>query len=396
MNRIRFSVPHNWQHDLVDGIDLSCVDEFYGKLDVDILGGGRSSNICPPVSKKIAQKEVLKIHNRGIKFNYLLNSTCLDNQELSHSMHRRLIRFLDWLGDLSVDSVTVSMPYVLGFVKKNYPNFKICVSTMAQVDSPDKAKFWEDFGADKITLYEVNVNRNFDLIRKIRKAVNCQLQLIANNGCLYNCPFTVYHGLLCSHASQDGHILKGFIIDFYRIMCSYVRIKEPVNFIRADWIRPEDLFYYEDLGVNCIKIVNRGMSTDTIKNIVKAYTQRKYEGNLLDLLPSPSKNINFKKHNLRYLFKFFFHPRLVNIFKLIRIKKIFRENGVYIDNKRLDGFLASLQDKDCDSRLCSDCGWCEKISDEVVKINAQEINQAITENERLLDEFISGRLFKYP
>lgn len=392
---MKLSVPHNWQNDLVDSMVLTYVDEFYGKLDVDILGGGRSSNICPPVSKEIFQQEIQKIHDKNIKFNYLLNSSCLDNQELSNSMQRRLTKLLDWLVDLSVDSVTITLPYILGFIKRNYSNFKICISTMAQVDNPDKAKYWEDIGATKITLYEVNVNRNFDLITKIRKAVKCDLQLIANNGCLKNCPFTLYHGLLCSHASQEGHILGGFIIDFYRIMCSYMRMKDAVNFIRADWIRPEDLSYYEELGIDCIKIVNRGMATDTIENIVKAYTEKKYEGNLLDLLPSPSKNINFNKFNLHYLLKFFFHPRLVNIFKLVKIKKIFRENSVYIDNKRLNGFLLLLQDKNCDLRLCRDCGWCKKIADEVVRVDTEEINRAIKENEELIDEFVSGKLFKY-
>lgn len=392
---MKLSIPHNWQRDLIDNVDLTYVDEFYGKLDEDVLGGGRSSNICPPVSRRTVQNEIQKLHKRGLKFNYLLNSTCLDNQELSNFMQRRLRKLLDWLERLSVDSITISLPYLSGFIKKNYPRFKINVSTMAGVDNPDNAKFWEDLGVAKITLHEVSVNRNFELIRKIRKAVKCELQLIANNGCLYNCPFTAHHGLLSSHASQTGHILRGFIIDFYRIMCSYMRLKEPVNFIRADWIRPEDIHYYEDLGIDSIKIVNRGMPTEMLKNITKAYTQRKYEGNLLDLLPSPSKNINFNKSNLFYLFKFFFRPRLVNIFELIKVKKAFKENAIYIDNRELNGFLESLQDKNCALRFCGDCGWCKEVADKVIKVDKEEIEELIKENKELIDELVSGKLFMY-
>jgi len=395
---VKLTVPHNWQSDLVDSIDLSCVDGFYGKLDTDILGGGRSSNLCTPVSRRMFEKEIAKIHKKGLKFNYLINSICLDNQELSRSMQRQLRELLDWLEDSSVDSVTLTLPYLSGFMKRNYPNFKLVVSTMAQIDTIDKAKFWEEMGVDTITLYEVNVNRDLKLLESIRKAVKCRLQLIANNGCLHNCPFTIYHSLLSSHASQKSHISKGFILEFYRVMCSYMRLKDPVNFLRADWIRPEDLSIYEDLGIDFIKIVNRGISTDGLRLMVKAYTEREYDGNLLDLLPKSSRNINFKKTGLRYLFRFFFHPRLVNIFKLPRIRESFSaiEDCVYIDNKKLDGFLFSLQDKNCSLRLCSDCYWCKGIADKVVRIDEKKISKAIPKMEELLEEFISGKLFQYP
>ncbi|MBL7197046.1 MAG: U32 family peptidase [Candidatus Omnitrophica bacterium] len=392
---MRLSVPHNWQEDLLESLDLSFIEEFYGKLEKDVIGGGRSANISPPVSRKTLKREVQKIHQKGLKFNYLLNSNCIDNRELLPSVQRRLSRLLDWLKDLSVDSLTVSLPFILLFTKKRYPEFRLSVSTMAGVDTPDKAKYWEDLGVSKITLDEVNVNRDFKLIRRIKKAVKCKLQLIANNGCLHNCPFTVYHGLLCSHASQQGHRSQCFVIDFYRIMCSYLRVKEPVNFIRADWIRPEDLAHYEDLGIDSIKIVNRGMATSALKNIVAAYSRRKYEGNLLDLLPSPAKNLNIEKPRLFHLFRYFFHPWKVNIFKLLKLKNAFKEDVVFIDNRELDGFLSSLQDKDCNMNSCVDCGWCAETANRAVKINSEKIKKSLKSHRELIDEFISGKFFKY-
>lgn len=392
---MKLSIPINWQKDFIDSFNLSEVDEFYGKLDSDILGGGRSSNISPYVSKKTIQEEIQKIHSKGCRFNYLLNTTCLDNQELSIFFQKKVLRFLDWLTKINVDSVTVALVSVLKIIKNKYPQLKISVSTMAQVDTPDKARFWEDLGAEKITLYEVSVNRNFELLKKIRKATNCKLQLIANNGCLHECPFTVNHGLLCSHASQKNHVSKGFVIDFYRIFCSYLRIKDPVNFIRADWIRPEDIKCYEDLGIDSIKLVNRGMATDALKNIVNAYSNREYDGNLMDLFPSPAKNISFKKYDFWHIFYYFFHPKLVNIFKLVKIKNMFDylEKSVYIDNKKLNGFLLSLQDKNCGSILCDNCLFCKKITDQAVKINV-DLN-VVKKIEEVINDFISGNLFRY-
>lgn len=394
---MKFTIPHNWQADLIDGMPLDGISEFYGKLDVDVLGGGRPSNICPPVSKETVRREVREIHDRGIEFNYLLNSTCMDNQELSFSVQKKLTKLCDWLCDLPIDSVTVSMPYILGFVKKNYPQIKTNVSTMAQVDHPDKAVFWQDLGADKITLFEVKVNRDFELIKKISKTVTCDLQLIANNGCLFHCPFTVNHGVACSHASQEGDILHGFIVDFYRMLCCYMRLKEPVNYIRGDWIRPEDVHYYEDLGITHMKIVNRGMSSNVLKVIVNAYVKGEYKGNLMELLPSPSKNINFNKTDLLSSYKYFFRPRLINIFKLPGMKKIYREMDdiIYINNTGLNGFLGSLQNKNCGITSCKDCSWCKEIADKVISIDNRKADLLIKEIEGVLDEFISGKLFSY-
>ena len=391
------SIPHNWQLDLVDSLKIKDPMEFYGKLDADILGGGRPTNISPYVSRELMQREISKIHKRGMVFNYLLNSVCLANTEVSGPIRKEVLCLFDWLESLSVKAVTVSMPYLLGFIKKHYPRFSINVSTMAQVDSPDKAKFWEDLGANKITLYEVNVNRNFDLITKIRRRVKCELQLIVNNGCLYNCPFTFYHSLLCSHASQKGHVLRGFAIDFYRISCSYLRARDPVNYIRADWIRPEDVHYYESLGIDSLKMVNRGMTTESIMRIVRAYSDRSYEGNLLDLMPSPDKNISFNKRDIWHFLKFFLRPQMANIFKLIKIKKLFpsMKNIVYIDNKKLNGFLLSLQNKKCDLMLCDKCQFCANIAAEAVVVDGARTNELIKDMEEFVDECTSGKLFKY-
>jgi len=393
--KMKLSIPHNWQNDLIDNLNLTYVEELYGKKETDIIGGGRASNISPPVSKNKLASEIKKAHSQGLKFNYLLNSTCLDNQELSHLMQKKIRKHLDWLVEIGVDRITVSLPYLLKLIKKNYPLFEISISTMSFVDTPDKAKYWEDLGASKITLYEVIVNRDLELLQQIRKAVNCKLQLITNNACLYDCPFTTYHALLSSHASQKNHFLHGFIIDFYRILCTYLRAKDLTNFIRADWIRPEDVALYEKIGIDSLKIVNRGMATPFLKKIVQAYTERKYQGNLLDLIPSPSKNISFNKLNFWYIFKYFFRPHLINIFKLPSLKKIFKDDIIYIDNQKLDGFLLGLQNQKCAERSCKECQYCKEKAEEVIKVDTEALKKNKQELEEILKEFTSGELFKY-
>lgn len=388
-------VPANWQRDLVERLDLSHVEGFYGKLDSDIVGGGRPSNICPPVSKNILKREIKKIHERRLAFDYLLNAICMDNQELLSSTQAEIVRLLDLLRHLQVDSVTVSLPYLFGFIKRHFPHFRINVSAMAQVDSPDKAKYWEDMGASKITLCNVTVNRNFKLIEDIRGAVKCKLQLIANNGCLYNCPFAIPHALFASHASQKKHVSSGYALDYYRFKCTLFRLNDLTNFIRADWIRPEDLPYYEGLGINSIKLVYRGMTTEALTRIVQAYSQQRYDGNLLDLLPTPLKNINIFGNNIFYFLKYFFHPCKVNIFKLAGLRKKIGDYNIYIDNNKLGGFIEALQEKNCDMRSCQDCDWCREVASRVIRVDPAHLNAAAKQTGDVLREIESGQIYNY-
>jgi len=47
---------------------------------------------------------------------------------------------------------------------------------------------------------------------------------------------------------------------------------------------PEDLHYYEKLGYETFKIVERNTPTQILLERVKAYSERRYDGNLLDLV----------------------------------------------------------------------------------------------------------------
>ncbi|MHB8157512.1 MAG: U32 family peptidase, partial [Desulfocucumaceae bacterium] len=181
---MNLSVPTNWQPGLLEKINQSKIIEIYGKLDRDPIGGGRPSFILPFIDKRGAKEYIRAVHKYGLKFNYLLNSTCLGNAEWSGSRQKEMRKFLDWLVTIDVDTVTVAIPYLLQVVKKCYPSLETKVSVCAQVSNPFQAKYWEDLGADEITLSPWAVNRDFAALNKIRRAVKCRLQLYANTRCL--------------------------------------------------------------------------------------------------------------------------------------------------------------------------------------------------------------------
>lgn len=392
---MKFSVPTNWQKDLVSNIRVDCIEDLYGQLASDFIGGGRASYALPSISKKNVIAQIQEIHKNGMRFNYLLNASCLDNKEWTASGQKRIRKFLDWLVEIKVDIVTVTIPYLLELIKRQYPNLKVYVSTLAGVNSIERAKYWEDLGADGIGLFGQDVNRDFALLKQIRKEIKCQLFLIPNNSCLYRCPFFIYHGILTSHASQIDHRTKGYMIDYCRISCDYKKIAEPINLIRADWIRPEDIHYYEDIGIDKIKLVDRSMTTERIKLIVQAYTERFYDGNLLDLFPFPSRSIAFLNSNPFHKVRYFFRPFSVNLFKLIKGKSLLGEDiKIYIENRKLDGFLEKFLKESCNLKSCRECSYCEDIAKEVVKIDHTYYQNTITNYRSFLDSIISSEIFR--
>lgn len=392
---MKFSVPVNWQDDLIAKIRKKDVDELYGKLDADFAGGGRASSVVPRVSKKKAAAYVEEIHKNDLKFNYLLNASCLDNMEWQRRGQKKLRDLLGWLINIKADSVTVTIPYLLELIKKQYPQFKVCVSTQAGVDTIERARYWVDLGADEITLSFVDVNRSFHLLEKIRKNVKCGLKLIANLDCLYQCPFYKYHANLNSHASQTGHFSRGFMIDYCYLSCSCKRLMNPVEFIRSPWIRPEDIRYYEDVGIDKIKFVNRAMTTERICLVVNAYTDRRYDGNLLDLFSAPAGNIAHIRSDWFYRLKYFFRPFSVNLLRLYKAKELFLGRGVYIDNRALDGFLEHFLKEDCYLKSCESCNYCKDAAKKAVKISSDYQNDSVRKYKDFLGDLVSSRMFKY-
>lgn len=323
----------------------------------------------------------------------MLNASCLDNREFTRIGQKQIRRLLSWLGSLSIDTITVANPYLGYLIRKEYSRFKLNVSIFASVDSVGKAKFWaEDIGVDKITL-PPRIKRNFPLLKKFRSAINCELQLLANQLCLHDCPFSIYHMNFDSHASQSHHPLKGFGIDRRLINCRYKLFTQPEELIKASWIRPEDIRYYENVGINSLKVTDRVRETQYIISILKAYLERKFEGNLIDLLfcvnRLPLRSLIFKS------LKFFFHPMYINIFKLKKFMQLFSDIRIYIDNRKLDGFLDYFFEGKCNPDDCEECTYCRDVAERVIHIDNGYKEKVKKVFKEIIESLTKGDMFKY-
>jgi collagenase-like PrtC family protease len=395
---IKFTVATNWDDCLIEEIAILDpelkVIEIFGKLATDFIGGGRTPYALNPVSKKKAAGHIKLVKEGGRKFNYLLNASCLDNREFTRSGQREIRKLLSWLDSIDVDVITVTNPYLGYLIKKEYPKFELSVSALATVDNMRKINFWlTEIGADKITLDSYNINRNFPLLKRLCSEANCELYLLANESCMYNCPFKMYHTNFVSHTSQKYHSLKGFGIDWYLLNCRHRLFTQPAELIKSNWIRPEDVGYYEDLGISGLKIVDRSRQTKQILLTLKAYLQRKFDGNLMDLLFSIDK-LPRKKVLMRSL-KFFLRPLHVNIFKLAKMKGFFSEIKIYVDNRKLDGFLDYFLEGKCKHDDCQKCEYCRNVAERAVKIDNAYKERMDKNFKEIIESLTNGDMFRY-
>jgi hypothetical protein len=213
-----------------------------------------------------------------------------------------------------------------------------------------------------------------------------------------------------SHASQAGHLSKGFFIDYCFLICSRMKLADKVNYIRSDWIRPEDLHYYIDLGYDRFKLVERNIPTEFMLKRVRAYTQGRYDGNLLDLVQGYGFQGGYEprryfRRGLFWNLKYFLSPFLVNPARLFKIRRLAERQGmlfplpgkppVYIDNGALDGFLDFFLTNDCSARDCEACRYCHRFAEKAVWVDPEFREECLRMYDEVLRDLHTGQMWDY-
>ena len=395
---MRLTVPANYDPAILPALKQYGAFEIYGKLPFDVTGGGRPSYMATALSKRALASYIGEAHRQGLEFNYLLNSACFGNAEWTRPFHRKLDLLLTWLTELKVETLTISAPYLVQVVKKRFPHFKVKVGIYAQVDTVKRAKYWEDLGCDTINLESFSINRDFETLAKIRQAVKADLVLIANHFCQPNCPYQIQHQNGHAHASG---LNPSFYIDYPIMQCQKNRLTHQELFISAGWIRPEDTARYEAIGYTTFKLLERNIPSDVLVERAKAYHERKWEGNLADLLLS----WGFKKrppkwspvHMLK-AFRFWKMPMGLASAALGFLKGngmlLYTQeaNPITIDNAAIPAhFLDRFQKGSCNQRECSDCGYCAGIASRAVTIDPAFLEKMLPIYDNLEAKLISGK-----
>ena len=389
---MKLRVGANWDIAFLDAVRGTSVDALFGKLPFDIVGGARPGFVLPQVDRTVVEQYIQACHERGLEFSYLLNAPSLGNLNYSKKGYGQLIELLEWIDQAGADAVTVGLPYLINLVRERFPRLKVKVSTTARVNTVRKALQYEDMGVEEIIIDE-HINREFKTLEAIRKTVGCNLELILNNICLWQCPYNYEHVNHDGHASREGENEYCYL-QYPGYLCLYRKLTDPVELLKSPWIRPEDVASYEELGYDSFKITERFKRTPLLLEHVRAYENRRYDGNLLDLFTLPRKGA-FTPVHLEYFIK----PEHVNIMKVSELGDVFDlevRELIQIDNNKLNGFLEHFKKKDCNQTSCAQCRYCDRVFDKAAKVNTQGIKKAAQKVKNFSDTLVTGEIFEIP
>jgi len=261
------------------------VVEFYGSIKTSRLGSGRKFFELPDVEMKEFKEYIKIINENGMHFNYVLNTSCISNKDFTKDGQREIINEVQELIDAGINYFTIALPSLIDLFKTYFPNIKVTLSIICGVDSLSKMECYCNFSnIDNIYIHE-RIYRQSNLMKSminIAHKYNKKVGIIVNSFCLSECPFRQYHYNFGAHAVYGSEYI---IPEYYGSKCALMKIKDKRNILNAPWVRPEDINFYINMGVDRYKISGREMysnNADMFK-VVDTYNSFKYEGNLTDL-----------------------------------------------------------------------------------------------------------------
>ena len=291
---ISFDLGTNFDPRLFEVIDQydkkHSITSVFGKLRRDGLPGGRAAATIPDFGMDELEKYIQECKKRDIEFNYLINPLALDQNMLDPEVGKNIRDFIHTIYDIGIRAITLNSPALIHYVRKQFPDMFITLGLYAYPTKIHQIEYWRNWGVDEITL-DHSFNRHFDTLRQLLteyKDTDLHLRVIANNLCLRECPFRYAHGAFVGHSDPEK-----MSFDYALINCNYLKTCEPSRFLQSEWIRPEDIHYYRELAEETgnkhfsVKLVDRTRTTEFLTNVIRAYMEERYDGNLLDLVNWP-------------------------------------------------------------------------------------------------------------
>lgn len=354
---MRLVVGTNFDDNLIKEIHKYPVKYLFGSFKKTITGHGRASFILPDIEEDHFKEHIDLIHKNNMKFLYVMNSAVLNGNEYSPEFNKNIENEIEKLVSYGVDGFIAAMPFLIGKIRKEYPDIEISASSFARISTMREIEEYKNLDVNTIILNE-DTSRDFKFLENANnyvKSNGMDIELITDNSCLFGCPYRRTHDIVSSLSSKNNN--ERFWFEYPLLFCATDVYNDPKNIIKMRWIRPEDTEMYEDIGIDRFKIASRTKNTSWILKSIKAYSDRNYDGNLLDILSYPQGNA------------------VPGAMAKINGPDNYSElKNVYIDNKKFPGkWLNFFKYNDCNSMSCEVCGYCDKIAYKTMSIGSKNI-----------------------
>ena len=318
------------------------------------LSNARAKVYDKPDDEERIVADLKYCREHGMKLDILANATCYGDKAFTEEQRLQItgiIRHLDELG-LYPEIITTTSPYIAKVFKQTFPDIEV----RASVNMRLRNTLALEYLAPLYDSYYIcrDVQRDLPTFRTM--AAWCRdhgkkLCMLANSGCMRNCPWQVFHETLLSH--NFNSISHEMVEQNTELLCNRrFMTKRSADFLRCTWIRPEDVHVFEP-ELETIKLSTREAKYPM--EIVEAYVNGSYDGNLLRLM-DPIHVFGFRPYR--------------------------------VDNKSFpaDWVTSGIAGKCAEN--CVHCGKCEQILKQVMKYDIEPSTRldgfALTNNFSLL------------
>jgi collagenase-like PrtC family protease len=257
------------------------ISEIYLSVENSKWGSGR--NFVHDVDFREMARLSAETKKSGVRFSLAFNTVCFGREKFSKKFQDEFVEILSQAQQSGFSAIILSDPYLMEIAKNKAPDLSVIVSVFAEVDSESRLKFYNALGVDRIIIPH-ELNRELEKLAHFANISKCELEVIANLGCSHYCARGDSHSIFTGH--YTGDIRKEIIGDCHTSFCNFYKLNFPWEILSQDWIRPEDLHRYENIGIKYLKIAGRATSTSWIIKVANAYIAQSYDGNLQDLITS--------------------------------------------------------------------------------------------------------------
>lgn len=281
-----------WDNDYLDTVikwnkvftDTVQVKSLFGSI-AKLTPTARAADRLPYRDWAFVDKYVNEAQRNGIAIRYTLNQSCIGSiQEFKHDWEFKLRGDIEELHNIGVHEWIITSPLLLTLLREMFPDDFFEVSTIAEVATSEDVKRWKELGANGVNI-STSVNRDFRTISQIKDA-GLEVSILANEACLYRCPWRRECYNLSSHNSSRSEELFGFY-PFRK--CNEVRLAHPEEWIKSRLVLPQWMKPYQDhTGVNWFKVAYRTHPKEVALPILRMYMDQHFVGNLLELWPTIS------------------------------------------------------------------------------------------------------------
>ena len=231
----------------------------------------------------VLEEDLKALRQLGVKLDILFNANCYGAHAFSRELENNVRGVMDYLGELGCqpDIITTTSPAIAHISKTHFPAVEVRASVNMRIGSTQAMSYVDDL----FDSFYLQRDRQRDLRHVASVHQWCErhhkkLCLLANSGCLKYCPGQTFHDNFLAHIAKVETMdnLPGW--NPHVCWNLYRKPEHFVEFLKATWIRPEDLHHYAGM-VHTVKLATRQHSHPRV--VIGAYANQSFAGDLLSL-----------------------------------------------------------------------------------------------------------------